>query len=179
MQKDSVQLYLESNGLDSALSEVPSKFETTEKHLESTESSLSFQTQKLCETLGCQPPADGKMNSDTYSNIRRYFVNQARGQSRKEFLDREKKSIQEKLESGNIDTIRLLFKNRHEWRTSIHKFRSDDMPICVVENCPHVALKGSNFCINHIMLDKNQKLYVECPQCHQPHPVFTDCFSCQ
>lgn len=177
MLKDPVQQFLESNGLDTELCEVPQQYDTTDNYLEPSESSLSFQTQKLCEISGCQPN-ETKMNSDLYWNVRRYYINQVRTQSRKDFLDKEKNDIQEILRTKDISQIKKLFNDRHEWRKSIHNFRSDDMPICEVNNCHHIALKGSSFCINHIILDPSQKLYVECPNCHQPHPVFTNCLSC-
>lgn len=177
MIKDSVKQFLESNGLDTELAETPQSFETTESYLEPSESSSLFQTSKLFELSGCIP-TETKMNSDAYWNVRRYYINQVRAQARKEFLDNEKNNIQECLRSKDINKIRELFTNRHEWRKAIHEFRSDDYPICAVDNCHHVALKGSKYCINHITLDENQKLYVECPKCHQPHPVFTNCLSC-
>ena len=177
MIKDSVKQFLESNGLDTELAETPQSFETTEACIDPSESSQVFQTSRLFELAGCHS-AETKMNSDIYWNVRRYYINQIRAQSRKEFFDKEKSSIQEIIRSQDINQIRKLFNDRHEWRKTIHNFRSDDFPICEVNNCTHIAIKGSSYCINHIVLDKNQKLYVECPNCHQPHPVFTNCLAC-
>lgn len=178
MEKTPLQTLLESNELDSNLPDVPQNYVTTQTILNPTESSLNFHTQKLTE-VSCGAQTEPKANLETYWNIRRYYINQARASARQEFLQKGKEQIQNRLKSTDINEIRQLFKERHEWRTQIHNFRSDNQPICSVENCPHVAICGSQFCINHITKDPNQHLYVECQHCHQPHPIFTNCFTCK
>ncbi|OHT17455.1 hypothetical protein TRFO_02464 [Tritrichomonas foetus] len=172
-----IRSILEANGCDTALIEVPTHFETTENPLDPNLLSSDFQTQKLYDISACQA-GDNKTASDKYWHIRRYYLNQVRATTRNQLIEEEKAKINEILKSGDNTKLQELFKKRHEWRKAIHNFRSDDQPICDVENCHHVALKGSTFCINHITHDKSQKLYVECEKCHQPHPVFAACLCC-
>ena len=175
--KSQLQQILESNECDTSLVQVPETFETAPRVVDPHESSTNFNTKRLFE-ISQLSSSESKSAADRYWHARRYYLNQIRASSRKQMNESEQKIIKEILKSGDKEKIKELFCNRHKWRTAIHEFRGDDKPICEAENCPHLALIGSKFCINHIMMDKEQKLFVECSNCHQPHPVFTKCFCC-
>jgi hypothetical protein len=51
--------------------------------------------------------------------------------------------------------------------------------MCASPRCPNAAVPGSEFCVAHILLDQNQKLFAECPDCHRPFPVMGACFACR
>ncbi|EAY17396.1 hypothetical protein TVAG_319910 [Trichomonas vaginalis G3] len=127
----------------------------------------------------CNEQSNPQSKEDKYIHLRQYYVNQVKGETRKQILDKKADEIRKILLKGSPEQIEQLYLNRHKWRQAIHEFRNDDKPICKVENCINVVVPGCEYCINHINLDPNQKLFVICEKCHRPHPVCSECFTCK
>jgi hypothetical protein len=83
------------------------------------------------------------------------------------------------VKSGDSADVLNLFKQRHVWRQHALEHLTDGRVICKIECCPHVAIAGSEYCVNHIMNDSTQKLFAECQVCHRPYPVMSECFTCR
>ena len=124
------------------------------------------------------PSAEGRNPQEKHLHMRQFYLTQIRASNRQEETDKMLESIENVLTNGSIEDILALQRDRHEWRTIAHNERQDQYPICENPECTNICVHGSNFCPNHILLDPNQKLFVECPNCHSPKPVNSNCFRC-
>lgn len=175
-EKPKAQTILESMGISGILDDPPVEFETTENPIPPDADFSEFDTSKIYEYAG--PTTEGKTASEKYWHIRQYYMNQTRAAKRNEQITASIEDIKRILTSGSIEEIKDLQKQRHIWRKHAHEYRTDQLPICQVENCTEIALDGSKFCVRHILMDNEQKLFAECPNCHQPYPINSQCFRC-
>jgi hypothetical protein len=172
-----VRAILEANGCEGNLEDPPAQYETTERMIGSDEMISSMDTEKLTALAGRS--AAGRGDADRYWHVRQYYINQARGQRRDAEIEEKLVEIENVLKNGDPDGIAELFRQRHLWRQQVVEHMTDCRPICSVPDCYHVSAVGSEFCINHILLDREQKLFVECPVCHRPYPIMSSCFGCR
>lgn len=172
-----VKALLDSAGLESNLEDVPVHFAEAEQLVDSGSSFSTFDTEELVSAAGEAPSS--KTDSENYLHIRQYLLKEVRAAEREKVVSERIAKIQATVKQGNKDEILSLFKQRHLWRQRADEFTTPSDKLCTVEGCIRVSLPGSEFCIGHIMRDPNQKLFVECPTCHRPHPVMTTCFACR
>ena len=175
-QKNDPQSILQSFGIPGTLEEPPTDFDTTENPIPEDADFSTFDTAKIYDCAG--PTTEGKTASEKYWHVRQYFINQSRAAVRNEQIHQTILDIKQVLQTGSIEDIKELQRQRHIWRQYAHHYRTDDQPICEEENCIELALEGSKYCIRHILLDPDQKLFTECPNCHQPYPINCRCFRC-
>jgi len=173
----SVRAILKENGLDIPMDDPPAHYSTTENPISPNADFSTFNTEPLLFAAG--DPIDSKSKDEKYQHLRQFYLNQLRSGSRNELIEEHKKKIRNILTNGSLDDIKDLYKQRHMWRQKAHELRQDDQPICAISDCINIAVPGSEYCINHITKDKNQKLFVECPVCKRPYPVCSSCFTCR
>lgn len=135
-----------------------------------------FNTQPLKEASSTT--SLNKSRKSVYIHVRQYCLNSDKTEKRGEIVQDQYESIKKVLKEGSLEDIKELYKKRHIWRNLAHDVRKDDYPICKVESCIHIALPGSEYCANHILLDPNQKLFIECPTCKRPYPKNGECMTC-
>lgn len=172
-----VKALLDSAGLESNLDDVPAKFEDTEQVVGPEDVFSSFDTTALLDAAGEAPSC--RTNAERYWHVRQYYLREKRAAERDAIVADRLAKIQATVKEGTKDQIVEMFKQRHQWRQKADEFCTHTDKICKSEGCLRVALRGSEFCVNHIMSDPNQKLFVECPNCHRPHPVMSSCFACR
>ena len=175
-EKPDAQSILQSFGISGTLEEPPADYDTTENPIPEDADFSTFDTSKIYECAG--PTTEGKTASEKYWHVRQYFINQCRASVRNEHVDQSIAQIKQIIQTGSVEDIKELQKRRHVWRQYAHQYRTDDQPICEEENCIELALEGSKYCIRHILLDPDQKLFAECPNCLQPYPINSQCFRC-
>ena len=168
---------LESSGLDSNLEDVPQRFEETESLVGLAEPFASFRTEDLIEAAGEAPLC--RTDLEKYWHVRQYFVKKEKAATQGKIVAEKLDGIKAVVKHGNKDEIMNLFKQRHVWRQKAEEYCTGGNRICKSEQCPNLALKGSEFCVQHILQDPNQKLYIECATCHRPYPVMSKCFACR
>lgn len=174
MMKPQLRAILEENMCDLAIEPPPKDFVQTTNPIAPDEDFSTFNTQKIYDLAG---PSLEQATVDKYLHMRQYYMNQLRSQSRNQLIEDQMSKIQAILKSGSPAEIQKLFRERHQWREHAQQYKSGT-PICKIPECPHLVVCGSEYCMNHILNDKNQKLFVECPDCHRPYPVTSSCFFC-
>jgi hypothetical protein len=134
-------------------------------------------TQVLIDAAGPSPQARTDRERDWH--VRQVCLRRDKAASRDQRKTLSIERIRDLVQRGDSADILNLFKQRHTWRQHAIDHMADGRVICKVDCCPHVATAGSEFCINHILLDSNQKLFCECPSCHRPYPAMAACFACR
>lgn len=155
----------------------PSEFKTTNQNVDYNKIEINEFKPKALNFLE-QTFSEFKTTEDKYSFFRQYMITYFRSSSIKEYEQEELKKIKNILENGTHDEVVSLYKQRHIWRQKIHEYRGDDCNVCAIEDCIYTALPGSDYCVCHILNDKNQKLFSECPDCRKPYPIYCKCYSC-
>ena len=173
---EEVRSLLELEGCDVPSEEPPIDFLVADNPLIHEATFSPVDTSALYQISGAD--SINKKPEDRYWAARQFYVHQLTAVKRNTLIEQGLQQIKETLTSGNIDDIKNILKQRHKWVSEAHKYRNDTRQICYEENCAHFALPGSKYCINHITLDKQQKLYVKCPSCGTVHPVFCPCSFC-
>jgi hypothetical protein len=172
-----IRAALEASGCDTALADPPTQFETTDNPIAADELFSTDDTQMLIDFAGPSPQAHTEL--ERYWHVRQFFLKQDRAASRDEQGNAKLERIRAAVRSGDSADVLSLFRQRHVWRQHALEHLTDGRVICRVDCCPHIATTGSEFCINHILLDPSQKLFCECPSCHRPYPAMSECFACR
>ena len=172
-----VKALLDSAGIESNLEDVPAQFEETKILINQEDPVTSYHTEDLVAAAGTAPSCRTEL--DKYWHVRQFFIKEDRSETRKKVVSEKLDAIKSVVRNGNKDQVLELFKRRHLWRKKASEYCTSGDRICSVENCPNLAVDGSDFCVNHIMQDSSQKLFTECPHCHRPYPVMSKCFACR
>jgi hypothetical protein len=154
----------------------PNAHETTNP-VEGLSDFSSFNTKPLYQAAGDSPETETLIQK--YVHARQFYMNKDRAEKRCSLINEHLENFKNILKNGSLEEIGDLYKQRHVWRKKAHEIREDGQPICQIDSCIHVALPGSIYCVNHILNDPNQKLFVMCPECKRPHPINSDCFTCR
>jgi hypothetical protein len=168
---------LDAHGCDLGLEDPPGQFETTENMIPADAVIANFDTAPLTDLAGQSPLS--RTESERYWHVRQYYLTQDRASTRDPIVSEKLARIKATVKSGDRAQVLSLFRQRHIWRQRALECITDGRQICKVENCHHVATAGSDYCINHILLDERQVLFVECPTCHRPYPIMSECFACR
>ena len=73
---------------------------------------------------------------------------------------------------------RFLREDRHKWRQSLADFNPRNPRVCEIPSCGAAPIPTSRFCFHHILHDKTQSLFVECPSCGRPRLRAGACLTC-
>ena len=173
----SVLKILQENGCEIPNQDPPVDALDTDNPVDTNSDFSNFNIKPLYEAAGEAPEAE--TTEEKYLHMRQYYMNQDRTERRSALIQEHLNRFKEILKNGTLEEIKELYKERHIWRQKAHEIREDGQPICKVESCIHIALPGSEFCINHILKDPDQKLFTMCPTCKRPHPINCECFTCK
>jgi hypothetical protein len=160
---DAVRDILRANGCDTGLEAPYSKFLSASNPVCPDDQFASFDTSELRRSF--EPPPD---SATDYAAIRRFYVAKIRNELRSRLIADKFRSIRETLTNGGRECISELFAERHNWRVGAARLSPSGIRICVSPRCPNAAVPGSEFCVAHILLDPNQKLFAECPTATGP-----------
>lgn len=176
MNEEIKRLFIES-GCEIPFEEPPKNHFITQNPIkEKTEEELLFDINTLNQISG--DFNEEITNEEKFWKIRQSYITEIRSKNRNEFITQRLEEIKNILKNGSIQDIENLFKERHKWVTAIHKTKKDGKNICSIQSCSNFSLPGTNYCINHITEDLNQKLYINCPQCGTIYPKISKCFYC-
>ena len=165
-----------TNGLPLPMDEPPASFKTTTQITPEKEENPKYNVQKMA---GKSPLSVPEFNTiDQYLHVKQFYTGMLRSNQRKQVLVEETERIKAILEGGDPEAIKELMRERHTWRTAIQNNRSNGLMICKNEDCSHIAIPSSEYCINHILSDPTQVLFAECPKCHMPYPKHGKCLKC-
>lgn len=175
--KQSIAAILEERGCDFPKEPPPADAVNTKCPINVDSPFKNFSSIQLLQA--CNEQTNPQSKEDRYWHLRQYYINQSKGETRKQILDKKADEIRKILLKGSPEQLESLYESRHKWRQAIHEARQDNKPICKVSNCINVAVTGYDYCINHITEDPNQKLFKLCPKCNRPYPVCSECFTCK
>jgi hypothetical protein len=175
--KPALRAMLESRGCDLLLDDIPAHFDTAENPIAPNEPMSSFDTTALLDMAGPAPQA--RTNTERYVHVRQYFGNQNRATSRDDIVGQKTTAIRRIVSTGDAAALMDLFKKRHVWRQRGLHHCTGGRWICASPDCPHVSVPGSDYCLNHILLDPSQKLFKKCLECGRPYPINSECFACR
>ena len=168
---------LNQNGCEIPKEDPPAEPFDTTNPLAGESDFSNFNIRPLYEVAGENPEA--QTNEERYIHVRQFYMNKDRTERRSALIQDHLAEFKNILKNGTLEEIKELYKKRHMWRQKAHEIREDGQPICKVESCIHIALPGSEYCMNHIMNDPDQKLFIMCPTCKRPYPVNCECFTCR
>lgn len=169
---------LQANGCDQQIFDPPEEYEVSPNAVEQDELFSNFDS-SLAYSLINPPDAERKKDQEDYMNVRHSYTNEIRKKNQIDESDEKLREIERIAREGNSDELIELFKLKHTWKKSIYEAQCKDCNICEDEHCLNIALPGSQYCPNHIHLDEEQKLFVQCPVCKRNHPKMMRCPSCQ
>ena len=135
----------------------------------------SFNIQALVNDLNIENDQENPYPS--YLQSREKYLSVLRNKEQEKAAKFITDKIEQILFHGSIADLLQLYQKRHICRTQISHYLNK-APICCVDGCINLCLEGSSFCSIHILNDPNQKLFKECPQCHHPYPIVSECFYC-
>lgn len=176
IMKPSVVKLLEEKGLDIPTENPPEDAEETKNPIDVRGKFKNFHSKKMYDASGEVGLEQTKENK--YLHLRQYYITQVKTETRNQAIEQKTEELRKILTTGSPEDIEKLYEQRHQWRITMHAKTNDIKPICKYDKCISTAIPGSEYCANHILSDPNQKLYIECPTCHRPHPVCTICFGC-
>ena len=169
-----IQAILQSRGIDPEIFMPPESFEVSQSVIDTDQMFASFSgNNEESRAFG-----DSKSKSAHYMSVRHDFLNMYRSNIKDDVFAEMKSQIAKIVEDGNAEELEALFRQRHEWKKSRYEAREQDKKLCEFELCLFDAIPGSKYCINHIHLDKNQVLFVQCPVCHRNHLKYSKCHMC-
>lgn len=168
-----VQAILISNNCDTSLVEPPKEYATTSNPFLPTDSIQSFDVDPILSAAG-----SAQSDAEKYMHARHYYLTQFKNQQRDQKSDPEFEKIRSTVERMDIDDVMDLFAKRHSWIESESEYRGDVRKVCCDSHCVNEAVPGSDFCIQHLDSDKEQKLFCKCSDCGRMHPVTTTCYYC-
>ena len=122
---------------------------------------------------------DELMPQSEYQDARTAFLRDSRVKAVDKFIFTKMHEIKDIIKNGNERDIIELMQKRHRCKRRVMQTVTDEQQICEHNTCFRTAVPGSRFCVAHILNDRDQKLFTECPTCHRPYPVFGDCFLCR
>jgi hypothetical protein len=164
--------HMRARGLALPLDGVPQEFCETESCI-TMDTPLGSQDAKLFD--GLSNSLDPDDNSAAYSLIRTRYVNQLRADVATQEIRRKFREFRRVLTDGEPSEIDELLQKRHNWRTRAFEHAKADQTICKSSRCINLATPGSEYCLNHILLDPHQTLFAECTVCHRPYPIVGVC----
>lgn len=168
-----VQSILISNNCDISLVAPPSEYETTTNPFSSTDDIQAFDIDLLLQASGSKG-----CDTESYTHARHYYLTQLKNQVRDRKDDAEFEKIESTVMNMGIEDVVSLFERRHKWVESECDYRGDVHRICSAANCVNESILGSEYCIQHLDNDINQKLFKKCDTCSRMHPVMTSCYFC-
>jgi hypothetical protein len=144
--------------------------------------------QEFCETDSCITmdtplgPPDPTLFDDhsddrfsAYLSLRTRYVNQLRVEAANREIRRKFHEFHAVLAEGAPPEIDELLRKRHDWRARAFEHARADQAICKSSRCVNLATPGSEYCLNHILLDPHQTLFAECTLCNRPYPIVGVC----
>lgn len=172
----SVRYFLEGNEIDIPTEDPPSDAQDTKNPIDLKGKFKNFNSYKMYQAAG--DVSYPESNEDRYLHLRQYYINQVKGEKQRAKNETMSGAFKRIINDEPLEKIEGYYTLRQRWRQEMHEQIKDGKKICHCQNCINVALPGSDYCINHILEDKNQKLFIACPKCHRPHPFFSVCFTC-
>lgn len=169
---------LQANGCDQQIFDPPEEYEVSPNVIEQDEMFSNFDS-SLAYSLLNDPDIEEKKDQDNYMSIRHSYTNEIKKKVQVDESEDKLKEFERIAREGNPDELLELFNLKHTWKKAIYEARSKEFNICEDEFCSNTALPGSLYCPNHIHLDQEQKLFVQCPTCHRNHPKMMRCPSCK
>lgn len=89
----------------------------------------------------------------------------------------KKEELKRLISTGTLDDWRAFESKQH------HKARlglkvGSKWTLCYAEGCTNRAVHSSDFCVQHILMDRSQKLFTRCDTCGRPRLIHSNCFLC-
>lgn len=152
---------------------------------ENTEINKTVQQLKVVPSFYKVPNTDSDMitiAAQLNKNRKHYLKeieNHARDKVIQKLIQKEKEAIKNYTENadGQREILNLMA-NRHKWRSHYRKYDLCLPKICKIETCPNICVEDSDYCINHVMNDQSNKLFLQCTNCKRVHLINMPCLIC-
>lgn len=167
---------LQANGCDQQIFDPPDDFEISPGIIDQDELFSSFNPTPAYNLVNDQDEETSRTEDD-YLNMRHAYINEVHNQEKRDENVEKLKEFEQIAREGSPDELLELFRKKHIWKKAVCQMQGK-FDICEDELCSNIALPGSKYCPNHIHLDSEQKLFIQCPNCHRNHPKMIRCPSC-
>lgn len=157
------------------LSDPPKEYETTNS-VEEINNEVSEYKNKLFQAEKSNKTIDEYFND--YINLRKKLLYKITNTDIKQLINTHKEELDLIFNHCTHDDVKNLLQQRHRWIEKICSNNASFKKICIVDNCINYRSYGSDYCLNHMLKDKNQRLFIKCEICSRPYVKNRTCIFC-
>ena len=177
-----VNKVLSLNGVNSSSQTQPPNFVESKKNPYLKADLKQFSKGSFYQISPPEKDDDIQCFLENISRNRRHYLRALENKAREETVKQQSQKFAEIIKEGIKNPKHTeflnLFKERHKWLSNYQIYDENLPVICKVESCINPCFCNSEYCLNHILLDPNNKMFAQCPKCHRIYLANGNCTCC-